>query len=90
MFLLSIKKGQNVQNILGKNQKNLLEKLPKDAEEFLLYNFYDREYAQVIEASNILLSHTWDEILEADTMHIVKGKSQSVLGELVSKIVRIG
>ena len=92
LLILSCLVNNEIKNHIGKSYSRLMDKLPKSAEQHIIFDLNDSEFDEVKKISNEIYSLGHEVILNREAEIMVKKRklNDSQLDRIVSKIVKVG
>ena len=92
LSILSCSVNNEIKNYIGKSHSNLMEKMPKNAGQYIIFDLGDSEFDEVKKISNEIYSIGHEDILDREAEVMVKKRklNDSQLDRIVSKIVKVG
>lgn len=92
LLILSHQVGTEVKNIIGKTFTAVMDKLPKNADQFIIFDLGEVEFEEAKKISNEIYTLGHDIILDREAEVTVKRRklNDSQLDNLVAKIIKVG
>ena len=92
LLILSCLVNNEIKNHIGKSYSSLMDKLPKIADQHIIFDLNDSEFDEVKKISNEIYSIGHDAILDREAEIMVKKRklNDSQLDRIVSKIIKVG
>ena len=92
LLILSCSVNNEIKNHIGKSYSSLMDKLPKTADQHIIFDLNNYEFDEVKKISNDIYSLGHDAILDREAEITVKKRklNDSQLDNLVAKIIKVG
>lgn len=92
LFVSSYQIGNEVKNIIGKTITAVVDKLPKNIDQYIVFNLGEVEFDDAKRISNEIYAIGHDAILDREAEIAVKKRklNDSQLDNLVAKIIKVG
>ena len=92
LLILSCLVNNEIKNHIGKSYSSLMDKLPKTADQHIIFDLNDSEFDEVKKISNEIYSIGHEVILNREAEIMVKKRklNDSQLDRIVSKIIKVG
>lgn len=92
LLISSYQVGNEVKNIIGKTFTAVVDKLPKNVDQYIVFNLGEVEFDDAKKISNEIYSIGHDVILDREAEIMVKKRklNDSPLDNLVAKIIKVG
>ena len=92
LLILSCSVNNEIKNHIGKSYSSLMDKLPKTADQHIIFDLNNYEFDEVKKISNEIYSLGHEVILNREAEIMVKKRklNDSQLDRIVSKIVKVG
>ena len=92
LLISSYQIGSEVKNIIGKTFTAVVDKLPKNADQYIVFNLDEVKFDDAKRISNEIYSIGHEVILNREAEIMVKKRklNDSQLDRIVSKIIKVG
>lgn len=92
LYVSSYQIGNEVKNIIGKTITAVVDKLPKNVDQYIVFNLGEIEFDTAKRISNEIYAIGHDVILDREAEIVVKKRklNDSQLDNLVAKIIKVG
>ena len=92
LLILSCSVNNEIKNHIGKSYSSLMDKLPKTADQHIIFDFNNYDFDEVKKISNEINSIGHNAILDREAEITVKKRklNDSQLDNLVAKIIKVG